>query len=66
MIRALLLCLLLAACGRPLTDNERAFLLIPVGYPAVDCEVPDISRKSLEDILVRRYPGPADEGDGGA
>ena len=26
MIRALLLCLLLAACGRPLTDNERAFL----------------------------------------
>ena len=26
MIRALLLCLLLVACGRPLTQNERAFL----------------------------------------
>ncbi|MFG6541174.1 hypothetical protein ACGYJ7_09140, partial [Sulfitobacter sp. M22298] len=26
MIRALLLCLLLTACGRPLTDNERAYL----------------------------------------
>ena len=31
-------------------ENERPFLLIPVGYPAIDAEVPDISRKSLEDI----------------
>lgn len=31
-------------------DNERAFLLIPVGYPAEDCEVPDLNRKNLSDI----------------
>ena len=36
--------------GRP--DNERAFLVLPVGYPADDAVVPDISRKSLDDILV--------------
>jgi iodotyrosine deiodinase len=33
--------------------NERPFVLIPVGYPAEDCEVPDIERKPLEQILVR-------------
>jgi hypothetical protein len=27
-------------------------LLMPVGYPADDAEVPDIQRKALEDILV--------------
>ena len=32
--------------------NERAFLLIPIGYPADNAEVPDITRKELEDILV--------------
>ena len=31
-------------------ENERPFLLIPVGYPAIDAEVPDISRKDLRDI----------------
>ncbi|MHC5027376.1 MAG: nitroreductase family protein, partial [Planctomycetota bacterium] len=36
--------------GRP--DYERPFLLIPVGYPAEGCTVPDITRKPLEDILV--------------
>lgn len=36
--------------GRP--AHERPYLLIPVGYPADDCVVPDISRKPLEDILV--------------
>lgn len=30
--------------------NERAFLLIPVGYPAEDVKVPDISRKPLDQI----------------
>lgn len=30
--------------------NERAFLLIPVGYPAENTEVPNITRKSLEEI----------------
>jgi hypothetical protein len=27
-------------------------LLIPVGYPAEDCTVPNIHRKSLEQIMV--------------
>ena len=36
-------------------ENERPFLLIPVGYPAPDAQVPHISRKALEDILVN-YP----------
>jgi nitroreductase len=36
--------------GRP--EHERAFLLIPVGYPADGCQVPDIERKPLDDILV--------------
>ncbi len=31
-------------------ENERAFLLIPVGYPAEDAMVPDISRKGLSQI----------------
>jgi nitroreductase len=34
--------------------NERPFVLIPVGYPAPDAEVPDIGRKPLEEILVLR------------
>jgi iodotyrosine deiodinase len=33
-------------------DNERPFVLIPVGYPAPDATVPDIQRKSLEQVLV--------------
>jgi len=35
--------------GRP--KNERAFLLLPVGYPASDCRVPDIKRKTLGEIM---------------
>lgn len=38
--------------GRP--DNERAYLLMPVGYPADGCEVPDIQRKPLESVLIER------------
>jgi nitroreductase len=34
--------------------NERAYLLLPVGYPAPDCRVPDIARKSLDEYLVRK------------
>lgn len=30
--------------------NEKAFLLIPVGYPAKDAEVPDISKKPFGEI----------------
>lgn len=37
--------------GRP--ENERAFVVIPVGYPADGAEVPVITRKSLDDIMVR-------------
>jgi len=33
--------------GRP--KSERPFLLLVVGYPADDAEVPDISRKALEE-----------------
>ena len=36
-------------------ENERAYLLIPVGFPAENCEVPDLRRKALEEVMVR-YP----------
>jgi len=32
--------------------NERAYVLIPVGYPVPDCWVPDIAKKSLDDIRI--------------
>lgn len=38
--------------GRP--ENERPYVLVPVGYPADSCVVPDLERKPLEDILVER------------
>ncbi len=31
-------------------ENEKPFLLIPVGYPAKDAEVPVLNRKSLEEV----------------
>ncbi len=31
-------------------DNERPYILFPVGYPADDCEVPSISKKDLAEI----------------
>jgi len=33
-------------------ENERPFLLIPVGYPAAGVEVPVIARKTLDEVLV--------------
>ena len=30
--------------------NEKPYLLIPVGYPAEDAKVPDISKKNFDDI----------------
>ncbi len=36
--------------GRP--KHERPYLLLPVGYPATDCEVPDITRKTAGEVLV--------------
>ena len=35
---------------RPKT--ERPFLLLVVGYPADDCEVPDIKRKTLDEVAT--------------
>ena len=36
--------------GRP--ANERPFVLFPVGYPTADCQVPDLTRKPLDDVLT--------------
>ena len=33
-------------------DNERPFLLIPVGYAAEECYVPKLERKKLEDVVA--------------
>lgn len=32
--------------------NEKPFLLIPVGYPADDAEVPDLTRKGEDEVIV--------------
>ena len=37
-------------CGRP--ENEKPFVLIVCGYPAENCEVPNISRKALQEIAT--------------
>jgi iodotyrosine deiodinase len=37
--------------GRP--ASERPFCVIPIGFPAEDCTVPDLRRKPLDEILVR-------------
>ena len=34
-------------------ENERPFILIPVGYPADDAVVPDLQRKPLDEIVDR-------------
>jgi len=34
--------------------NERAFVLIPVGYPAADAEAPAIKKKPLSEIMICR------------
>lgn len=33
-------------------ENEKAFLLVPVGYPAEECFVPDIKRREFDRICV--------------
>ncbi len=38
--------------GRP--ANEKAMLVMPVGYPAPDAKVPDLTRKPLDDIAIWR------------
>jgi iodotyrosine deiodinase len=32
--------------------EERAFVVVPVGYPAPDATVPDIGRKPLDEVLI--------------
>lgn len=39
-----------ALLNRP--ANEKPFLVIPVGYPAPDVQVPDIGRRKKEDVIV--------------
>ncbi len=36
--------------GRP--ENEKPFLLMPIGYPAEDALVPDIRRKSSDEVIA--------------
>lgn len=38
--------------GRPV--HERPYVLIPVGYPASDASVPQITKKALDEVLIRR------------
>ncbi|MFJ6936495.1 nitroreductase family protein [Streptomyces sp. NPDC101132] len=33
-------------------ENEKAFAVIPIGYPADDCQVPDLVRKSLDQVMT--------------
>ncbi len=33
-------------------DNEKPFLLLPIGYPADECWVPDLRRKSLQQMTI--------------
>ncbi|MDG1429707.1 MAG: nitroreductase family protein [Crocinitomicaceae bacterium] len=37
------------ALERP--DNERPFLLLPIGYPTDDAKVPELTRKSKEQVI---------------
>ncbi len=37
--------------GRP--PEERAFVVVAVGHPAPDAEVPALERKPLDEVLVR-------------
>lgn len=37
-------------CGRP--ENEKPYILLVVGYPEKGAEVPDIEKKSLDEISV--------------
>jgi nitroreductase len=41
--------------GRP--ANEKALLVMPVGYPAPDAQVPNLERKPLDEIAFWRRPG---------
>lgn len=36
-------------------ENEKPYLLLPVGYPAIEAKVPVLSRKSSEEVIIY-YP----------
>ncbi|MER7210651.1 nitroreductase family protein [Streptosporangium sp. NPDC000239] len=38
-------------CDRP--PEERPYLVMPVGYPAAGVRVPDLTRKPLEEVMIR-------------
>jgi iodotyrosine deiodinase len=38
-------------CERP--PEERPYVVMPVGYPTPDAHVPDLTRKPLEEVMVR-------------
>jgi iodotyrosine deiodinase len=42
-------------------SNERPFVVLPVGYPAADAMVPDLRRKSLDEIAVFLAGPPPDQ-----
>lgn len=46
--------------GRP--ENERPFVLFPIGYPALDAEVPRLRRKTLDEVAI--WDPRVAEGDG--
>ena len=33
-------------------DNEKPYMIIPIGYPADDCMVPELKKKELDEIAV--------------
>ncbi len=33
-------------------ENERPFVVLPVGYPAKDAKVPDIKKKTLDELAT--------------
>ena len=35
-------------CGRP--RSEKPYVILPIGYPSAECVVPDLARKSFEEI----------------
>lgn len=37
-------------CGRP--ESEKAYILLVTGYPAEDCKVPVITKKTLDEVSV--------------
>ncbi|MGI5186102.1 nitroreductase family protein [Dactylosporangium sp. CA-152071] len=38
-------------CERP--PEERPYVVMPVGYPTPDAQVPDITRKTLDEVMIR-------------